>query len=302
MKNHCNIKQAEQLTGIPSQNIRFYEKEGLIHPTRSRLNSYRQYSEADIRTLKLIRMLRMLDMPLEDIRQVLQGTLSLPDAAGAQQARLEARARQLEQAIRFCRTLKNENQPIHALDVDEKLAQMGRAPAGFAGRWLEDYRQIARYEHEKQFVFYPDGPVTTPAEFSAALFAYADQEKLNLVITKESMYPEFTIDGVEYTAERNYTVMQRVPVACIRCTLKHPEQFAPDLPLWRKRLAKAIHFGTLPLLGFLLLVLQFGDVLRENLGDPAVWVILLGLGAMAVANAVRGYLFHYNENGKTNRK
>ena len=27
-----NIKQVEKLTGISSQNIRFYEKSGLIHP------------------------------------------------------------------------------------------------------------------------------------------------------------------------------------------------------------------------------------------------------------------------------
>lgn len=30
-----NIKQVEKLTGISSQNIRFYEKSGLIHPKRN---------------------------------------------------------------------------------------------------------------------------------------------------------------------------------------------------------------------------------------------------------------------------
>ena len=59
-----NIKQAAEQSGVSSPNIRFYEKEGLMTPARNRGNAYRDYTAGDIRTLKLIRMLRMLDMPL----------------------------------------------------------------------------------------------------------------------------------------------------------------------------------------------------------------------------------------------
>lgn len=34
------------------------------------------------------------------------------------------------------------------------------------------------------------------------------------------MYPEFIMDGIEYTAERNYTHVAGIPVAVIRCTIK----------------------------------------------------------------------------------
>jgi len=37
-----NISQVEKLTGISKQNIRFYEKEELIHPTRNESNVYRE--------------------------------------------------------------------------------------------------------------------------------------------------------------------------------------------------------------------------------------------------------------------
>ena len=63
-----NINQAQQLSGVSSDNIRFYEKQGLLCPRRNRANDYREYSEDDIRTLKFIRILRMLDMPLPQIR------------------------------------------------------------------------------------------------------------------------------------------------------------------------------------------------------------------------------------------
>jgi len=39
-----NIKQVEKLTGISSQNIRFYESQGLLTPERAD-NGYREYHQ-----------------------------------------------------------------------------------------------------------------------------------------------------------------------------------------------------------------------------------------------------------------
>ena len=88
-----NIKQAAEQSGVSSPNIRFYEKEGLMTPARNRGNAYRDYTAGDIRTLKLIRMLRMLDMPLPVIQRVLNGEQPLSEALQAQQAVLGARWR-----------------------------------------------------------------------------------------------------------------------------------------------------------------------------------------------------------------
>ena len=49
-----NIKEAEAESGINKQNIRYYEKMGLLHPDRNTINGYRKYSEEDIRRLKFI--------------------------------------------------------------------------------------------------------------------------------------------------------------------------------------------------------------------------------------------------------
>ena len=46
------IREAEEATGISRQNIRFYEKQGLLHPARNKRNSYREYSDEDILRLK----------------------------------------------------------------------------------------------------------------------------------------------------------------------------------------------------------------------------------------------------------
>ena len=65
-----NIKEVEKVTGISSQNIRFYEKSGLVHPVRNEENGYREYDTNDIRILKLIKMFRMIDMPIEQIKLI----------------------------------------------------------------------------------------------------------------------------------------------------------------------------------------------------------------------------------------
>ena len=66
------VKEIEERLDISRANIRFYETEGLIHPSR-KPNGYRDYSEEDIRTLELIRLLRALHVGLGEIRALSPG-------------------------------------------------------------------------------------------------------------------------------------------------------------------------------------------------------------------------------------
>ncbi len=85
-----NIKQAAEQSGVSARNIRYYEQAGLLTPPAILKIEYRIYSQADVRALKLIRMLRTLDMPVEEIGTVLNGTLPLAEAAERQRRQLEA--------------------------------------------------------------------------------------------------------------------------------------------------------------------------------------------------------------------
>lgn len=298
-----NIKQAQRLSGVSADNIRFYEKRGLIQPARNPGNGYREYNEEDLQRLKLIRALRMLDMPLEQIGAVLSGKLPLSQAAQTQKERLEAQSRQLTQAIRLCGEFAAAP-CVEGVDVDKVLAQAaGPSQEGFFRDWVYDYRRTALAEHEKRFTFLPDGAVTTPQEFSAALRQYAAEHDLELVVTKESMYPEFTIDGIEYTAQRNYTAIHGCPVASIACEAVHPSALEPaGLSPARRRVQRLFHFLWFPALAVLFLLLtrwkQIGDLLASWEG----WVLLVSLLAMVGAMSFRGWLLFYNENGKDGRK
>lgn len=293
-----NIKQASLASGISSRNIRYYEQVGLLHPERDPQNDYRLYTEQDVRTLKLIRAMRTLKMPLEEIRTVLEGTSSLPEAAGRQAARLREESRRLEAAIRFCETLRQEGTTTAALDVDACLARMEAAPtnAGWFTGWVTDYRAMAQVEHRRQFTFTPDTPVTTPSEFTEALFAYARERDLDLVVTRESMAPRFTIDGIEFRATRYYYPIRGIPTARIRCEICDPDFCEADVSPKRLRLMKALHYA-MPALTAAFLVLLF-LLPRGLLGTW--WGILLLAGCIAAGFGAAWYNVHMFYNDKDN--
>ena len=229
-----NMKQAEEATGISRRNLRFYEEEGLIAPRRNPDNDYRDYSPEDIERLKTIRMLRMLEVPLEEIKDCLRGKLTPDRLLLRQEKRLQKKQQDAETALRFCRELQKEN-----VSADEMLARMeqpeneGRLSKG----WLRDYLKVEEAESLKFFSFTPDEGITNAREFTNALLQYGNRNDLDLVITKEGMYPEFTIDGIAYTAERVYRNMgyTPVPVAVVYCTAQNPELLEPDLPKKKRK-------------------------------------------------------------------
>ena len=57
------IKEVEELTGLSRSNVRFYEKERLIFPSRNERNGYRDYSESDVENIKRLRILELLEFP-----------------------------------------------------------------------------------------------------------------------------------------------------------------------------------------------------------------------------------------------
>ena len=236
-----NIKQASEQSGVSAPNIRFYEKEGLLTPARRQGNDYRDYTAGDIRTLKLIRMLRMLDVPLPTIKAVLRGEQPLQQALQAQQTVLEQQAAQLAAAMQFCADLARQAPQTDTLDVDACLTRM-ESPApqqGFFSGWLQDYRTLAQVQHQKRFFFIPQGSINTPQEFTAALQAYAEEKEIQFTLTKEGMYPEFSLDGIAYKAYRNPGKYRDE----ICCDAMHPEQLDAGLPP-RGGLSPAVQAGS----------------------------------------------------------
>ena len=73
------INEVEALVGITKKNIRFYEEQGLLAPSRNAENGYRNYGEAEVAQLRQIKVLRKLGVPMEEIRKMQAGTHTLSD-------------------------------------------------------------------------------------------------------------------------------------------------------------------------------------------------------------------------------
>ena len=57
--------EIEIKTGLSKQTILYYEKEGLINPERNE-NGYRNYSDENLQQLMLIKLLRSMNVSIDD--------------------------------------------------------------------------------------------------------------------------------------------------------------------------------------------------------------------------------------------
>ena len=280
-----NIKQASEQSGVSAPNIRFYEKEGLFTPARRKGNDYRDYTAGDVRTLKLIRMLRMLDVPLSTIKAVLHGEQPLQQALQAQQTVLEQQAAQLAAAMQFCADLARQAPQADTLDVDACLTRM-ESPApqqGFFSGWLRDYCTLAQMQHQKHFFFIPQGSINTPQEFTAALQAYAEENGMQLTLTKEGMYPEFSLDDIPYKAYRNPGKYRDE----ICCDAVHPEQFDTGLPPRREKLLRIMRIALPPVCVFAA-IMAAGWVVTG--GTDWLWLAALASGGVLLGRSMEKWL------------
>ena len=121
------IKEIEERTGLERANIRFYEKEGLLMPDRLE-NGYRSYTEKDVQTLLRIKLLRSLQLSLEDIRALQKGEKQLSEALSAHRHALEKEKQALAAAEDVCRMMETDNARFETLNAEKYLNQLNRSP------------------------------------------------------------------------------------------------------------------------------------------------------------------------------
>jgi DNA-binding transcriptional MerR regulator len=75
------IQQMASRTGLSADTLRYYEKLGLLAPSRDAGSNHRRYSEDDVAWLGFVLLLRSTGMPLETIKAygelLLQGNTTL---------------------------------------------------------------------------------------------------------------------------------------------------------------------------------------------------------------------------------
>lgn len=292
-----SIKEAEALTGISRQNIRYYEKMGLLNPKRDAGNGYRKYDEEDIERLKAILLFRKLDMPLEEIHKLLDHEINLQQALDTQKVYLQQEKQKLEAALAFCDTI--QEQDLAELDINrclQEIEEQEKRGNTFADI-LQDYKAVAEMEKKRVFTFWPDDFCTTPRQMTDELCRYANENNLDLVITKEGMMPEFTLDGIEYRAVRMYGPYGMA----IHAEMIHPEDYIPQgMSEKRYSVFRMIVVAIVPLLcilaGTFLWALPDAIETGDVLGLILMLALLFGLITALIAwEAKKRYSYKWND-------
>ena len=117
------IKEIEELAGMPRANIRYYEEQGLLNPTRG-ANGYRDYSEEDLAVLKKVKLLRSLHMSLDEIKTLHTGQQVLSVALERQIQKLSVEKEETHKAQSVCETMYRDGTKYETLDSEKYLKNL----------------------------------------------------------------------------------------------------------------------------------------------------------------------------------
>jgi DNA-binding transcriptional MerR regulator len=95
-------------SGLTVKTIRFYCDEGLIHPISRSEGGYRLFGDEVFAELTLIRTLKAMEIPLQDVRQVLESRRSGVCTCASLQDTIRSKAGEIEQKIAALRDLHSE--------------------------------------------------------------------------------------------------------------------------------------------------------------------------------------------------
>lgn len=111
-------------SGLTVKTIRFYCDEGLIQPSSRSEGGYRLFDEAVFSELTLIRTLRAMEIPLQDVRQILDARRSGVCTCRELNTRIRSKAGEIGERIVALQDLQAEL--FRMLDSWEACG--GRAP------------------------------------------------------------------------------------------------------------------------------------------------------------------------------
>ena len=105
------IKEVQEKLKISSYTLRYYEKMRLIQPNRDE-NGYRSYNEEDIHKIERIMFLRDINVPIEDIKDILDNNVTFQDVLENHIQKVNTEIEALQYIKNMCEDLKKKNIPL----------------------------------------------------------------------------------------------------------------------------------------------------------------------------------------------
>jgi Cd(II)/Pb(II)-responsive transcriptional regulator len=94
--------------GCDVQTVRFYEREGLLEEPEREASGYRRYAERHLKRLQFIRHCRSLDIPLPEIRDLLNFAAAPEQSCAHVDALLDEHINRVQLRLKALRTLEKQ--------------------------------------------------------------------------------------------------------------------------------------------------------------------------------------------------
>lgn len=108
LRSSLKIGEVSRRSGLTVKTIRFYCDEGLIQPISRSEGGYRLFDDAVFAELNLIRTLRAMEIPLPDVRQILEARRSGVCTCSELKARIRSKAGEIGEKIMALQGLQAE--------------------------------------------------------------------------------------------------------------------------------------------------------------------------------------------------
>lgn len=102
------ISELGRATGVDVETIRYYEKAGVLPAPAREANGYRSYGPAHLERLAFVRHCRGLDIPLADVRRLLDFAAGTRDGCGDIDALIDAQLLRVRARLKSLRALERQ--------------------------------------------------------------------------------------------------------------------------------------------------------------------------------------------------
>jgi len=141
------VKRLARLAGVSVRTLHHYDQIGLLKPAERTAAGYRLYGERQLLRLQQILLFREIDMPLDEVRRILDDPAFDPLAA------LREHRQSLQQRMqRLKRLLHTIDRTIARLTEDDMTLTDEELYAGFTPEQRERYRREARQMYDPALV------------------------------------------------------------------------------------------------------------------------------------------------------
>lgn len=199
-----NIQEVEKRTGLEASTIRYYEDKGLLDVKRNPDNNYREYSNENVDTLRVIRFLRKLDFTLSEIESVINERVSFKDVAEGKLTYLNQEVDRLEGSIALLESIKDARVSKYGISTETIQSQVYNFKTKTT--WIDKVNdfsdKVSKFLRIPRTAFVPEDLIFTKYDFTVELIAYAYREGKDLEIIEEGLEPLIKVNGKTYRAMR----------------------------------------------------------------------------------------------------